>query len=109
VLVLAAAGSGWYSAPDAQARERLVRRLQDFFDGWIASGATLVGSFDDDFFVVGQPSSVGWSIAVLFDVPDLEIVVDRLNTLRQDVDGLRLDSAFRVEARVGRNLFFLER
>jgi hypothetical protein len=109
VLVLVAASAGWYAAKDAAARTQLVRRLHTFFDAWITGGATLVGSFDDDLFVVGQPSSLGWSMAVLFDVPDLNLVVARLHSLREEVDAVRLDSAFRVEARVGRNLFFLER
>jgi hypothetical protein len=101
------AGDGWYQAEDAAARERVLARLQAFFDGWGAGGATLVGSFDDDYFVVGQPSSLGWSIFVLYEVPSLELVVERINSTREEVDGARLDRAFRMEVRVGRNLFLL--
>jgi hypothetical protein len=106
-LLLVAAGDGWYQAEDAAARERVLARLQAFFDGWAAGGATLLGSFDDDYFVVGQPSSLGWSIFVLYEVPSLELVVERINSTREEVDGARLDRAFRMEVRVGRNLFLL--
>jgi hypothetical protein len=102
-----AATDGWYGVDDAAAREALLTRLKAFFDGWAAGGAALVGSFDDDLFAVGQPSSLGWSIFVLYDVPDLDLVVERLHSLRQDVDGIRLDRCFRAEVRIGRNLFLL--
>jgi hypothetical protein len=107
VLLLVAAGPGWYQAEDAAARERVLARLQSFFDGWRDGGARLVGSFDDDYFVVGQPSSLGWSIFVVYDVPSLDLVVERINSTREEVDGVRLDGAFRMEVRVGRNLFLL--
>jgi hypothetical protein len=107
VLLLVAAGPGWYEADDAAARERVLVRLQSFFDGWTDGGAQLVGSFDDDYFVVGQPSALGWSIFVVYDVPSLDVVVERLNSMREEVDGMRLDRAFRMEARVGRSLFLL--
>jgi hypothetical protein len=107
VLLLVAAGPGWYQAADTAERERILRRFQDFFDGWAAAGARLVGSFDDDYFVVGQPSSLGWSIFVLYEVPSLDVIAERINSVREEVDGVRLDRCFRMEARVGRNLFLL--
>jgi hypothetical protein len=107
VLLLVAAGPGWYQAEDAAARQRVLTRLQAFFDGWQDGGARLIGSFDDDYFVVGQPSSLGWSIFVLYEVPSLDLVVERINSTREEVDGERLDRAFRMEVRVGRNLFLL--
>ncbi|TML85949.1 MAG: hypothetical protein E6G08_12940 [Actinobacteria bacterium] len=107
VLLLVGAGPGWYQAEDAAARKRVIARLQSFFDGWRDGGARLVGSFDDDYFVVGQPSSLGWSIFVLYEVPSLDLVVERVNSTREEVDGERLDRAFRMEVRVGRSLFLL--
>ena len=107
VLVLVAAGPGWYEVEDAAARERVLTRLRSFFDGWRDGGARLVGSFDDDYFVVGQPSSLGWSIFVLYEVPSLDLVVERINSTREALDGERLDRAFRMEVRVGRSLFLL--
>jgi hypothetical protein len=108
VFVLMAATDGWYGVEDGGQREAILAAMQSFFDGWTIGGAELIGSFDDDYFVVGQPSSIGWSIFVLYDVPDLDLVVERLNSLRAEAEGVRLDRCFRVEVRVGRNLFLLE-
>ena len=108
VLLLVAATDGWYQAADAGVRERIVARLRSFFDRWQQEGARLLGTFDDDYFVVGQPSSLGYSIFALWDVDDVAFIPTVMNSLREDVDGVRLDSCFRMEVRVGRNLFVVE-
>lgn len=109
VLLLAAAAHGWYQAADDDARRRVLTRLQAFFDGWETAGAKVLASFDDDFFIVGQPSSLGWSIFVLYEVPSLDVVAERIQSAREEIDGLRLDSCFRMEAHVGRPLFLVDR
>ena len=109
VLLLAAAGPGWYEAPDAATRELVLARLAEWWRSWEDAGATLLTTFDDDYFVVGQPSTLGWSLFAVYDVPRLELVAEQLHGLRADVGGVRLDSAFRMEARVGRGIFFLEK
>ena len=109
VLLLAAAGPGWYEAPDTPTRERVLARLTAWWRSWEELGATLLTSFDDDYFVVGQPSTLGWSLFAVYDVPSLELVAEQLHGLRHEVDGVRLDSAFRMEARIGRGIFFLPR
>lgn len=108
VLLLCAATQGWYGAADLAGRRRILDRLGAFFAAWTAGGARLLGSFDDDLFVVGQPSSLGWSMFVLYEVPSLDLVAERLNALREEDDGIRLDRCFRMEARVGRTLFLLD-
>jgi hypothetical protein len=108
VLLLVAASAGWYQARDDAERGKLLERFQAFFDGWRDGGARLIGSFDDDYFVVGQPSALGWSIFVIYEVPSLDLVAERINSTRVEVDGVRLDGAFRMEARIGRNLFLLD-
>jgi hypothetical protein len=109
VLLLAAAAHGWYQAADEAARKRVLARLQEFFDGWERPGVSVLASFDDDFFIVGQPSSLGWSIFVLYEVQSLDVVAERMQSAREEVDGLRLDSCFRMEAHVGRPLFLVNR
>jgi hypothetical protein len=107
IMLLAAATDGWYAARDESARERLLRALTAWVRGWEDDGATLLASFDDDLFMVGQPAPIAYSIYVLYEVDELGLVVRRLAALRDERDGVRLDAAFRVEARVGRPLFLL--
>jgi len=109
VLLFAAAARAWYGAPDDAARGRMLTRMQQFFDGWEERGARLLASFDDDYFAFGQPSSLDYSIYVLYEVDSLDLVAERIQSAREEIDGLRLDSCFRVECRIGRPLFLLER
>lgn len=107
VLLLAAASHGWYQAPDAATRERIIVQLKRFYERWSEHGARLLGSFDDDYFLVGQPSPLPYSIYTLYEVDSIEFIPALMNSLREDVDGIRLDSCFRMEARIGRSLFLV--
>ena len=107
VILLCAATDGWYQTPDAAARNRVLERLGGWFALWTEAGARLLVSFDDDLFMVGQPAPLAYSIYVVYEVDDLSVVVAALAALRDEVDGIRLDAAFRMEARIGRPLFLL--
>jgi hypothetical protein len=107
VLLLGAANDGWYRAADAAERERLLERLEAWLAGWPERGARLLVSFDDDLFMVGQPAPLTYSLYIVYEVDDLAVVTQTLAELREEVDGIRLDSAFRMEARIGRQLFLL--
>jgi hypothetical protein len=102
VLVLLAATSGWYDAT-TERREHALDSLRRLFAQAEARGARLVGSFDDDLFVTGQPASLPYSIYVLYDVDDLRVVVELVHELRAS----ELAAMFRLEARIGRPLFLL--
>ena len=103
VLVLVASTEGWYAASDA-ARAGALNLLSGLLDRAAASGARLVGSFDDDLFATGQPQSLAYSIYVLYDVDDLAVIVQLTHDLRTSVLGHML----RLEARIGRPLFLLD-
>jgi hypothetical protein len=109
VMLFAAAAHGWYQAPDESERQRILARLGAFFDEWEARGARLLYSFDDDYFVTGQPSSLDYSIYVQYEVDNLAVIAAMIQRVREEVDGIRLDRSFRMEARVGRPLFLLDR
>jgi hypothetical protein len=108
VMLFAAAAHGWYQAAEPE-RERILARLGAFFDEWQAAGARLLYSFDDDYFVTGQPSSLDYSIYVQYEVDSLDVIAAMIQRVREEVDGIRLDRSFRMEARVGRPLFLLDR
>jgi len=90
-------------------RELVVARMRRFFREWEERGATLLASVDDDYFLVGQPTSLEYTIFVIYDVPSLDLVADLIQSVREEVDGVRLDRYFRFEARVGRQLFVVDR
>jgi hypothetical protein len=70
-------------------------------------GVRVLGTMDDDELMVGASAAWPWTAYVLADVPDLETVAKVTNVLREsEVDGARLWRYLRVEARVGRPLFF---
>jgi hypothetical protein len=102
VLVLVAATAGWYEA-DADRRASALAALRGLFGRAAERGARLVGSFDDDVFLTGQPASLQYSIYVLYDVDDLEVIVTLVHELRAS----ELGALLRAEARVGRRLFLL--
>jgi hypothetical protein len=106
-MLLAAASQGWYQAPDQAARKRILKALDSFFAEWEARGARLLGSFDDDYFLVGQPAPLDYSIYCLYEVDDLGLVAALIQRVREEIEGVRLDGCFRMEARIGRPLFLV--
>ena len=70
-------------------------------------GVRVLGTMDDDELMVGASVAWPWTAYVLADVPDLETVTKVANLLREtEVEGARLWKYLRLEARVGRPLFF---
>lgn len=70
-------------------------------------GVTVLGTMDDDELMVGSSETWPWTCYVLADVPDLEAVTKVCNLVREsEVAGARLWKYLKVEARVGRRLFF---
>jgi hypothetical protein len=103
VLILAASTSGWFAASERD-RARALDPLRGVLERAAASGARLVGSFDDDLFATGQPLSLPYSIYVIYDVDDLAVIV----RMAHDVRSSELTRMLRLEARIGRPLFLLE-
>ena len=104
-LVMGSLQPAYYTAEDAERADSILPALKALFDGWEESGARLIGSFDDDLFIVGPPASVDFSIYLLYELDDLDALVRMLNRVRETHDGVRLDRYIRFEARVGRALF----
>ena len=70
-------------------------------------GIDVLGTMDDDELMVGSSPTWPWTCYVLADVPDLETVTRVCNLVREsEVAGARLWKYLKVEARVGRRLFF---
>lgn len=70
-------------------------------------GIRVLGTMDDDELMVGSSSTWPWTAYILADAPSLESVVAICNLVREsEVEGARLWKYMKIEARVGRQLFF---
>ncbi|MBS1879801.1 MAG: hypothetical protein JST31_09825 [Actinobacteria bacterium] len=70
-------------------------------------GVTVLGTMDDDQLMMGESARWPFTCYVLADVPDLETVIAVTNIVREVEYGDSLLWRYlRVEARVGRQLFF---
>ena len=103
VLVLIASTEGWYAA-SAEKRGRVLDLLSTLLRTAEDRGARLVGSMDDDVLSTGQPTSLPYSIYILYDVDDLKVIVQ----LVHDVRASELGGMLRLETRIGRRLFLLQ-
>ena len=80
-LVLAACRDSWYEVSDEERRDVALPTLQHLLDDWEELGFGLLHSFDDDFFLVGQPGSLQFPIFILGEVPSLDTVVQTFNLI----------------------------
>jgi hypothetical protein len=70
-------------------------------------GLKVLGTIDDDELMVGSSATWPWTAYILADAPSLEAVASVCNLVREsEVNGYRLWRYLRIEARVGRPLFF---
>jgi hypothetical protein len=70
-------------------------------------GVRVLGTMDDDELMVGPSVAWPWTAYILADAPSLEAVSAVCNILREtEVGAGKLWKYMRVEARVGRPLFF---
>ena len=70
-------------------------------------GVTVLGTMDDDELMVGPSAAWPWTAYVLADAPDLASVTAVCNVVREsEIGGHRLWRYLRIEARIGRPLFF---
>jgi hypothetical protein len=86
----------------------IARAITEAFDDLAGRfGVTVLGTMDDDELMVGSSTAFPWTAYILADVPDLETVTRVCNIVREaDAAGARLWKFLKVEARVGRQLFF---
>jgi hypothetical protein len=72
-------------------------------------GVRVLGTLDDDELMVGARETWPWTCYILAEVPDRDAVAKVCNLLRETEAGnARLWKYLRIEARLGRPLFFAE-
>lgn len=107
VVMLGSATDGWYGA-DADEQGLALTRFKDLVAEWLEMGARCLATLDDDLFTVGVSATTGFTWYLMFEVDTAETVVAMLQAVREPVNGVRMDSYVRFEARVGRPFFLLE-
>lgn len=107
-ILLGAMTPEYYAIATDEERAKVIARFRLLVEEWQGLGARVVGTLDDDLFMVGEPGSPRFTFYLLFDVDDPQVVVDMIHRIRVPVDGIRMDRYVRFEARVGRPFFLLE-
>jgi hypothetical protein len=70
-------------------------------------GLQVLGTIDDDQSMVGSSPNWPWTCYILADAPNLEAVHGVCNLLREsEIERARLWRYLKIEARIGRRLFF---
>ncbi|MGE3600374.1 MAG: hypothetical protein AB7N70_33010 [Dehalococcoidia bacterium] len=73
-------------------------------------GIRILGSFDDDQIMMGPSAQWPWTAYILADAPSYDAIVAVCNITRAAPIGeYRLSRYMRVEARIGRSLFFCDK
>jgi hypothetical protein len=107
-LFLGSMTSAWYEASEEERLERILPRFAQMMSEWREMGANVLATVDDDLLMVGHPQSTGNTFYVILEINALDDVVKMIQRIRETVDGVRLDSYMRWEARIGRPFFLLE-
>ena len=108
VILLGAAGPGWFNASDQERREKVLPRMKQMFQEWADLGAKVLATIDDDLFMVGPPGAPDFTWYLIFEVPSIDILAAMVHRVRTTVDDVRLDRYIRIEGRIGRPFFLLE-
>ncbi len=107
VLFCIGVTQSFFDEDPAQVRPIVEGITETFSDLSGRFGVTVLGTMDDDELMVGASGTWPWTAYILADAPSLEAVTDVCNLVRQsEVNGARLWKYLKIEARVGRPLFF---
>lgn len=97
-----------FFAADADERGAAMDAIVGGFDDLAGRfGAQVQATFDDDRLMVGPSPEWPWTSYVIADVPDLDAAVAICDIVRStEVGAHRLWRYLKIEARIGRELFF---
>jgi len=99
---------GFFDANDGQRAAAVTAFKEAFADLRGRFGVEVLGTLDDDELMVGPSTGWPWTAYILAEAPSLDAVTAVCNLVREwQVSGEdRLWRYARIEARVGRKLFF---
>jgi hypothetical protein len=93
---------------DGETQQRLFTEIPAAFEDLAGRfGVRVLGTLDDDETMVGPSEGWPWTAYILAEAPDHKAVAAVCNIVREaEAGGARLWKWMRIEARVGRPLFF---
>jgi hypothetical protein len=108
VLFCVGVAQRFFDAGNAERGRAVTAFKEAFADLRGRFGIEVLGTMDDDELMVGPSEGWPWTAYILADAPDLDAVISVCNLVRewQVSDEDRLWRYVRIEARVGRRLFF---
>jgi hypothetical protein len=107
-VFLGAMTDAYYESTDEERRSRILPRFKQLVDEWRALGARVLATVDDDLLMVGEPRSTGYTFYLVLEIDRFEDAIAMIQRIREPVDGVRMDTFARFEARIGRPFFLLE-
>lgn len=109
VLFCIGISQNFFDAPAERQRELIELLPTTFADLEGRFGVRVLGAMDDDELMVGPSEGWPWTAYVLAEAPDHRAAAAVCNLVREtEVGDSRLWKYMRIEARVGRPLFFVE-
>jgi hypothetical protein len=97
----------FFEEPPERVGELVAAITDAFADLGGRFGVNVLGTMDDDELMVGASPGWPWTCYVLADCPDYESVTKICNIVREGQAGeARLWKYLKIEARIGRPLFF---
>jgi hypothetical protein len=97
----------FFEEDEATLPDRIAAIQEAFSDLGGRFGLRVLGTMDDDELMVGHSGGWPWTCYILADCPNLGAVTAVCNIVRDaSVNGARLWKYLKIEARVGRRLFF---
>jgi len=107
VLFCIGVSQSFFDEPSARVAEIVPAITKAFEDLSGRFGIRVLGTMDDDELMVGPSADYPWTAYILADAPSLESVTALCNLVRETPVGKhRLWRYLRIEARIGRPLFF---
>jgi hypothetical protein len=107
VMAVGRATTNFFAASEDDKTTRFFPRFTQMLAEWEELGARVVASFCDDVFQVG-PNREPWAWNLIYEVDDLDVAAAMVQAVREDVDGVRLDTYLEFEVRIGRPFFARE-
>lgn len=108
-LICIGVSAAFFAAPAEERKEVVDATRTGFADLRARFGVTVLGTFDDDTVQVGPSTGFPWTCYLLVTAPDYDAVRGVCDIIRTTpVGDTQLWKYYKIEARLGRPLFFGE-